>query len=142
MAQPNKRSQPSPESASPTLARIAAQSQVDFELEFFEFVLGRNPGFVEGLRVHAKNLALAKRFAEGAEVDRKIIVLCPHDPLAHYNLACSYSLMKQPEKALDTLRKAMELGYRDFKYIKDDRDLDPIRKDPRFRALLREFDKA
>ena len=68
------------------------------------------------------------------------IQLKPKDSLAHYNLACSYALLKQPDLALSTLRKALEFGYRDFRYIRQDRDLDPIRKDPRFKKLLREFE--
>ena len=42
--------------------------------------------------------------------------------------------------ALKTLRKAVELGYRDFRYMREDRDLDSIRHDPRFRQLLREYE--
>ena len=41
---------------------------------------------------------------------------------------------------MKTLRRALELGYRDFRYLKEDRDLDAIRHDPRFRQLLREFE--
>jgi hypothetical protein len=47
--------------------------------------------------------------------------------------------MKQPDLALTTLRKAVELGYRDFRYMIQDRDLDSVRKDPRFRDLLLEY---
>jgi hypothetical protein len=35
----------------------------------------------------------------------------------------------------------VELGYRDFRYMREDHDLDSIRQDPRFRQLLREFEK-
>ena len=38
---------------------------------------------------------------------------------------------------MKTLRRAVELGYRDFRYMGEDRDLDSIRHDPRFRQLLR-----
>ena len=37
------------------------------------------------------------------------------------------------------LRKAVELGYRDFDFMKEDHDLDSIRKDPRFRKLMKEY---
>jgi hypothetical protein len=46
--------------------------------------------------------------------------------------------LHQPDQALGSLRKAIDLGYRDFHFMEEDRDLDSLRKDPRFRALLRE----
>jgi tetratricopeptide (TPR) repeat protein len=115
-------------------------SQLDFELDFFEGILQRNPDFVDALRVHGNNLTLKGRYAEGLKIDRRIVELRPKDALAHYNLACSLSLLKKVDQALRALRKAIELGYHDFRYLREDRDLDAIRKDPRFRQLLREFE--
>jgi tetratricopeptide (TPR) repeat protein len=119
---------------------VEQQSQLDFELEFFEAVLGRNPDFVDVLRVHGNNLTLKRRFAEGLKIDRRLVDLRPKDALAHYNLACSFSLLKKVEPALRALRKAVELGYCDFRYMREDKDLAAVRKDPRFRQMLREFE--
>jgi tetratricopeptide (TPR) repeat protein len=143
MAQPSKPPQTPTTSSSTemTLARMGAQTQLDFELAFFGSILDRHPSYLEMLRTHAKNLSLVKRYVESMQIDRRIIQLAPSDPLAHYNLACSYALLKQTDTALSTLRRAVELGYRDFEFMRQDRDLDSIRKDPRFRQLLREYDK-
>ena len=127
-------------SSSTTLSKLLNQTQLQFELDFFANILVRNPSFVEALKIHAKNLAMEHRHEEGLQYDRRIAGLRPDDSLAHYNLACSFALTRQPNEALDSLRKAVELGYRDFKYMKQDRDLELIRKDPRFRSLLREYD--
>ena len=127
--------------STPPLAQLIEQTQVDFELDFFGRILGRHPEFFEGLRVHASNLAQKKRYNESLLMERRIIRLRPSDSLAHYNLACSYALLEQPELALGALRAALELGYRDFRYIHQDRDLELIRKDPRFRKLIREYEK-
>ena len=43
---------------------LAQQSQLDFELDFFEAVLQRNPDFVDVLRVHGNNLTLKGRYAD------------------------------------------------------------------------------
>jgi tetratricopeptide (TPR) repeat protein len=123
-----------------SLARHADQSQLDFELDFFGRILDRNPDYVDVLRVQGNNLTLKGRYAEGMQIDRRLVQLRPNDPLAHYNLACSYALLKRPEQALKTLRRAVELGYRDFRYMRQDPDLDSIRPDPRFRQLLREYE--
>ena len=127
-------------SAAHRYAPLTNSSQLDFELDFFEGILHRNPDFIDALRVHGNNLTLKGRYADGLKIDRRIVELRPKDALAHYNLACSLSLLKKIDPALRALRKAVELGYRDFRYLREDRDLDAIRKDPRFRQLLREFE--
>jgi|SRR5262245_15304869 len=126
---------------SPALARLANQPQIEFELEFFASLLDRRPDYVEALKAHAKNLAIAKRHHDGLQFDRRITRLRPQDCLARYNLACSLALTRHFDEALSELRRAVELGYRDFTFMKQDRDLDPVRKDPRFRAILREYER-
>jgi len=142
MAHQGKHSNESSETASVgnALSRLANQSQLDFELDFFGGILERHPCFVDALRAHANNLTLKGRYAEGLQYDKRLVQMRPIDPLAHYNLACSYALLKRPDNAIKTLRRAVELGYRDFRYMREDRDLDSIRQDPRFRQLLREFE--
>jgi tetratricopeptide (TPR) repeat protein len=131
----------SDETASTSTSSVATRkADLDFELDFFEEILNRNPDFVDALRVHGNNLTLKGAYAAGLKIDRRIVELRPHDALAHYNLACSYSLLKKVEPALRALRRAIELGYNDFRYLREDRDLDAVRKDPRFRQLLREFE--
>jgi Flp pilus assembly protein TadD len=87
-------------------------------------------------------LTLKGSYPQGLQIDRRLVQLRPNDPLAHYNLACSYSLLRRLDLAIRTLRHALELGYRDFRYMREDRDLDAIRHDPRFRQLLREFENS
>jgi hypothetical protein len=121
-------------------ARGADQTQVDFEIEFYGGILQRAPDFVDVLRVMGNLLTLRGRYVEGLAIDRRLVQLRPRDPLAHYNLACSLALLKRREQSLQTLRRAVELGYRDFRYMREDRDLDTIRHDPRFRQLLRDYE--
>ena len=131
-------SQPPPASSKP---RQADQNQLDFEIEFFGRILERYPGYVDVLRVQGNNLTIKGRYAEGLQIDRRLVQLRPTDALAHYNLACSYALLKKVDPAIKALRMAVELGYRDFRYLREDRDLDALRHDPRFRQLLRECEK-
>jgi tetratricopeptide (TPR) repeat protein len=120
--------------------RGADQNQIDFELDFFAGVLQRVPDYVDVLRLMSKLLTIKGRYAEGLQIDRRLVQLCATDALAHYNLACRYARLKRPDQCLKTLRRAVELGYRDFRYMREDQDLDAIRHDPRFRQLLREYE--
>jgi tetratricopeptide (TPR) repeat protein len=142
MASQGKHSQDDPQATSTGTARSRSQeqSQLEFELEFFGRILERCPDYVDVLRVQGNNLTLKGRYAEGLQIDKRLVKLRPNDPLAHYNLACSYALLKRNELSIRMLRKAVELGYRDFRYMREDRDLDAIRHDPRFRALIREYE--
>jgi tetratricopeptide (TPR) repeat protein len=142
MAQQGKHFNEGPElpTASGQAARVADANQLDFELDFFTGILERRPDYVDVLRIMGNLLTLKGRFADGLQIDKRLVQLRPGDALAHYNLACSFALLKKTEQSLKTLRRAVELGYRDFRYMKEDRDLDAIRHDPRFRQLLREYE--
>jgi Flp pilus assembly protein TadD len=120
-------------------ASVSAQ-QTDFELEFFVSILHHMPDYVDVLRVVGNLLTLKGRFAEGLVVDKRLVQLRRHDPLSHYNLACSYALLDRLDQAIECLRKALEIGYRDFRYIREDHDLENLRRDPRFETLLLEFE--
>lgn len=139
MAHPSKRSHASNPPQGSVLAMLAERTQLDFELHFFSTILTGVPDYADVLRVHAQNLSAKGLLKEGLMAEQKLVELRPADPDAHYNLACRYASMKQPDLALRTLRTAVELGYRDFRAMVQDRQLESVRKDPRFRALLREY---
>src|SRR5205809_269899 len=92
---------------------LASRSQLDFEVEFFGKIIAALPDFTDALKVQASNLTTKGRLQDGLAVDKQLVAIRPHDPTAHYNLACRYALLKQAEQALGSLRKAVELGYRD-----------------------------
>lgn len=137
---PNEESKKSTPSGSVNTV-APTQNQADFELEFYQAILKAHPDYVDVLRVLGNLLTLKGKYAEGLVVDKRLVRLRPADALAHYNLACSYSLLKRIDISLKTLRQAIELGYSDFRYMKEDNDLEAIRHDPRFRQLIREFEK-
>lgn len=54
-----------------------------------------------------------------------------------YNLACAYSRNGNIEEGLEALKQAVALGYCDFKWIKEDQDLENLRQDKRFEEIVR-----
>lgn len=59
----------------------------------------------------------------------------------YYDKACLYSRMGEKEEALKALKISLEKGFRLFKQIENDEDLDGIRNLPEFKALIEEYRK-
>jgi tetratricopeptide (TPR) repeat protein len=59
----------------------------------------------------------------------------PDEPLIHYNLACYWSLARNPAKALDELAEALELDPDLRSKIADESDFDQLRGNPEFERL-------
>jgi TolB-like protein/Flp pilus assembly protein TadD len=74
---------------------------------------------------------LAAQYAERAlKVD-------PDDPMLLYNVACTYGLLGKTEDCLDALESAVSKGWGDRAWLEHDSDLDAIRGQPRYLALIR-----
>ena len=108
---------------------------LDIEIDFVEGVLKRDPGFVEALRILGDDYTRRGRFLDGLRMDEQLCLLRPDDALAHYNLACSYSLTEQLDQAATILERAITLGYRDFGWMSRDPDLRALRKHPSYRRI-------
>jgi tetratricopeptide (TPR) repeat protein len=125
--------------SAPATDRALARFKDDqdaFDIQFLEDLLVRLPDHSEILLQLGHLYTRVGRYREGLAIDRRLVVLRPRDPIAYYNLGCSYALIKQHLRSLTALRRAIELGYRDFEYMQSDPDLEELRKDPRWNDLL------
>ncbi|HTR20180.1 MAG TPA: protein kinase [Gemmatimonadales bacterium] len=81
-------------------------------------------------------LAMGKRDQSLAWLERALAV-DPEDPLILYNVACVYAVMGKVEEAIDCLERTVGhggTGHREW--MRHDSDLDALRGNPRFEALL------
>lgn len=108
---------------------------LDIEIEFIAGVVRRAPDYVEALQVLGDDYTRRGRFADGLDVDEQLVRLRPSDPLTHYNLACSYALTIRFNDAVNSLERALALGYNDFKWISRDPDLRRLRRHPLFKKI-------
>jgi len=114
------------------------ETDVEFEIAFYEGLIRKKPDFVDALKALGDLYTKKGLVEKGLQVDEHLSQLQPSDPVVLYNLACSYSLLNQTDKALRSIKRAIKCGYHDFDHIKEDKDLDNLRKDSRFsRYLLR-----
>ncbi len=120
---------------------MISREDLNFEISFYEKLLKKSPNFTNALIALGDAYTRSGRYREGLNIDQKLVELKPDDPIAHYNLACSYSLLKMADLSLSALKKAIRLGYRDFGFIEKDPDLKFIRKDPRYKELLSKYAK-
>lgn len=72
----------------------------------------------------------------GFEWARRALEIDPEETSILYNVACVYSLLGRTEEAIGCLGKVMEHGTFYKNWAAKDSDLDNIRSDPRFQALL------
>ena len=56
--------------------------------------------------------------------------------LLYYDQACCYAMVEQKKKALDALEQSVLLGYKDYNYMKNDNDLQSLRKEKKYLSLL------
>lgn len=85
---------------------------------------------------------IAGRYDEGITSMKRCLELRPSDSTPAYNLGCAYSLTKDPDTAFEWLNKSVEMGFafstsRSYTLlVEEDKDLAPLRADPRFAALV------
>lgn len=108
----------------------------EFEIRFFESVLKHDPRYTDVIEILGGLYTKHGRISDGLRMDRRLVRLLPDNATAHYNLACSLALVKRKADALASLRQAIKLGYRDLDWMQQDPDLEGLKSDPQFLALL------
>ena len=127
------------EKKSSTKAEPFAKGQLDFDIAFFDRILKRQPDYVDVLRCQGELLSRKGLHELALAVDRRLAELLPTDYVVRYNLACSLAMGGYRREAIAALRAALEQGYDDYEYLESDSDLDALRDDPAYRALMREY---
>jgi len=113
----------------------ASQRDLDTKINFLAGIVRRDPDYVDALQLLGDHYTQRGLFKEGLKVDERLAQLEPTSSLVFYNLACSYSLTDQFDRAVQALDRALELGYRDFTWLARDPDLKKLRKHPAFEDL-------
>jgi len=115
------------------------QRELDIKIQFMEGIVRRDPNYVDALQLLGDHYTQRGRFNEGLSVDERLARLEPRNPVVFYNLACSYSLTDQFDRAAMALEKALKLGYRDFAWLAKDPDLKKLRQQPVYREIKKKI---
>ena len=101
-----------------------------------EKYLKLNPDDQRALVLGANALWLVGQPERALEWANRALALDPENPSVLYNLGCFYSIAGASNKALDCLERSVEVGAISKEWVDHDSDLDPIRAEPRFQALM------
>lgn len=113
--------------------------ELDVQIGFLEGLVQKDPKHLEALQLLGDSYSERGRHADSLTVDRRLIRKEPRNPLAYYNLACSYALNGRVDRAVIALERAICLGYRDFRWIACDPDLRALREHPRYRLIKKKM---
>jgi TolB-like protein/Flp pilus assembly protein TadD len=111
----------------------AARKQV---AELMPNYLLQNPDDARARMYYAVVLAEMDRKNEALREGTKALEVSPNDAMMLYNCACLYARLGETATALGTLEQAMTKGYADDGWLKHDPDLDVLRDQPAFIALM------
>jgi serine/threonine protein kinase/Flp pilus assembly protein TadD len=106
-------------------------------LEVAEKHLELNPDDARALYLGAGALVQLGDRERGLDWTRRAYAIDSEDPGVLYNVACSYSNMGQVDDAMACLEKAVQNGFGHREWFENDSDLDPLREDARFQALMK-----
>jgi tetratricopeptide (TPR) repeat protein len=113
----------------------ASRRDLDIKIRFMEGLVRRDPDYVDALQLLGDHYTQHGRYTDGLKVDERLARLEPRNPLVFYNLACSCSLTGQFDRAASALETALQLGYRDFRWLARDPDLHQLRQQPIYRDI-------
>jgi len=116
------------------LARKEAR-ELDVKISFMEGLVRRDPQYVDALQILGDHYTHRGDYDQSLRVDQQLSRLQPRNPLVFYNLACSYSLNREFDRAAASLEEALNLGYRDFKWLAKDPDLRQLREHPLYTSI-------
>jgi TolB-like protein/Flp pilus assembly protein TadD len=111
-------------------------------VKLVEDQLRRHPGDVRALYMGANALAALGEKERPLEWANLALVMEPNEPMVLYNAGCIYSLCGKIEDAIDCLEKAARAGLAQKGWYENDSDLDSLRDDYRFKALMRWLSEA
>jgi serine/threonine protein kinase/Flp pilus assembly protein TadD len=115
---------------------IEAESTERRALQLIEKHIDSHPDDPRSLYLGAGILARIGQHDKSYEWARRAVAIDPEETSILYNVACVYSLLGRTEDALTCLSKVMEHGTFYKNWAAKDSDLDSLRSDPRFHALL------
>jgi adenylate cyclase len=99
--------------------------------------LKMHPDDTRALYMGANGLVASGECEKGLEWANQALAIDPEEPMVLYNVACIQSLAQQFEEAIQSLEKAVRNGLKQKSWLEHDSNLNPLRRFPRYKQLLK-----
>ncbi|MCH8156891.1 MAG: tetratricopeptide repeat protein [Nitrospinae bacterium] len=119
--------------------KFSNQGNWEEAIRNYKMALHHNKNFEEAYINLSTAYLSGKQFDEGRDTLTDLEKINPSHPLLHYNLACYHALTGQTGPALEALQRAVGFGYKDFRALETDPDLENLRNDPKFQQWRNEL---
>jgi TolB-like protein/Tfp pilus assembly protein PilF len=98
--------------------------------------LEHNPEETRALYMGANALVCLGQSERGLRWVDRALEFEPDEPMLLYNAGCVYSLAGELDRALECIERSVKSGLAYIEWLRQDSNLDPLRDDARFQALL------
>jgi len=105
-------------------------------IEMAEHHLAAHPDDARAMYMAANGMAALGMASQARTLVGRALGLRPDEPMLLYNVGCIYSMLGDLDPALDALERAATGGLRQRGWYEHDNNLDPLRKEPRFKKLV------
>ncbi|MCX8069414.1 MAG: tetratricopeptide repeat protein, partial [Thermodesulfovibrionales bacterium] len=131
----------------PTEAKLNLQQGMNYmrakdwdnAIKEFTLAIQKYPQYDTAYSNRAVAYMQQKKFNKAMDDLKEAEKINPNNANTHYNFTCWYSLQNQLDRSLDSLDKALSLGFNDYDMLRNDPDLNNVRKHPEFRKILEKY---
>ena len=115
--------------------KLLKQNKIEEAIKNYNMALHHNNRFEEAYINLSTAYLNKKNFKLALKTLNTLESINLNHPLLHYNFSCYYALLGNIPKGIDSLKKAIENGFKNYQILETDPDIENLRQNPQFKEL-------
>ena len=115
--------------------KLLKQNKTEEAIKNYNMALHHNNRFEEAYINLSTAYLNKKKFKLSLKTLNTLKSINPNHPLLHYNFSCYYALLGNVPKGIESLKQAIENGFKNHQTLETDPDIENLRQNPRFKEL-------